>query len=87
MVLADRVFVFGPRADAKHVDVGETRTVVTSVFSELVDFVNPTGSVTIRTQGGRAQHRGQRAAGLCACRSMPAPVTTRFNPVRRWWRW
>jgi hypothetical protein len=52
MVLADRVFVFGPEADTIHVDVGATRTVVTSPFSELVDFVNPTGTVTIRTGAG-----------------------------------
>jgi hypothetical protein len=52
VVLAERVFVFGPEADTIHVDVGATRTVVSSPFSELVDFVNPTGTVTILTGAG-----------------------------------
>ena len=52
VVLAERVFVFGPEAGTIHVDVGATRTVVSSPFSELVDFVNPTGTVTILTGAG-----------------------------------
>ncbi len=52
VVLAERVFVFGPGTGTIHVDVGATRTVVSSPFSELVDFVNPTGTVTILTGAG-----------------------------------
>ncbi|MCC6472551.1 MAG: hypothetical protein IT514_02285 [Burkholderiales bacterium] len=52
MLLVDRVFVFGPEAETIRLEVGELRSVITSPFSELVDFVNPSGSVTIRTEGG-----------------------------------
>jgi Ca2+-binding RTX toxin-like protein len=47
LVVASRVFVFGGGNDTITVDVGATRTTVDSPTSESVQFVNPTGMVTI----------------------------------------
>jgi hypothetical protein len=47
LVVANRQFVFGSGPDAIMVSVGDTRTQVTSPSSESVDFVNPSGTVSI----------------------------------------
>ena len=52
LVVANRSFVFGDGSDSINVAVGDARTQVTSPTSESVDFVNPTGTVTIHAGAG-----------------------------------
>ena len=52
LAAASREFVFGDGADTIDVAVGDARTLLSSPSSESVDYVNPTGSVTIRAGGG-----------------------------------
>ncbi|HKI64047.1 MAG TPA: Ig-like domain-containing protein, partial [Burkholderiales bacterium] len=52
LVVASREFVFGDGSDTINVAVGDSRTQVTSPSSESVDFVNPTGTVTVQAGGG-----------------------------------
>ena len=52
LVVANRSFVFGGGDDTINVAVGDSRTQVTSPSSESVDFVNPTGTVTIQAGDG-----------------------------------
>jgi len=47
LVVGSRVFVFGSGDDDISVAIGDSRTTVDSPASESVDFVNPTGSLTI----------------------------------------
>ncbi len=52
LVVANREFVFGSGNDTINVGVGGSRTTVVSPSSESVDFVNPTGTVTIHGGNG-----------------------------------
>ncbi|HEX7096146.1 MAG TPA: Ig-like domain-containing protein, partial [Acidimicrobiales bacterium] len=52
LVVANRSFVFGDGSDSINVAVGDARTQVTSPSSESVDFVNPTGTVTVHAGDG-----------------------------------
>jgi hypothetical protein len=52
LVVASREFVFGSGNDTINVAVGASRTTVVSPSSESVDFVNPTGTVTIHGGDG-----------------------------------